>query len=294
VGVRKSVLLLASVALGVLLAAGAALAADITCEPGSDFDNPCRGTPEDDTMRGTDGHDKMEGLAGIDTLYGGRFNDYLWGGRGNDTLRGEAGHDKLYGDRDPSGEPVTYRGNDRLIGGPRDDSLHGQEGNDRIMGGSGDDTIANWGGFTANYDRAHGETGNDFLGGGYGEKYGEGGNDYLSANEGNTVLFGGEGDDRLVPGTTRAKRDATDEGYAYEATGGPGEDEFGGSVVNPDLELPRDDITYLAVDGEHDIIYCADTKDETVRADPLDTFPENSLAGWNFGRQYCDSLTIVE
>jgi hypothetical protein len=57
---------------------------------------------------------------------------------------------------------------------------------------------------------------------------------------------------------------------------------------------PPDDITYQAVDGEHDTITCWNVKKETVRADPLDTFPTQSSETWQAGRQYCDSLTIVK
>src|SRR5215210_8974674 len=224
-GMRKSVVLLASMLLGMLLVGGVALAANITCEP-STSDDPCRGTPEDDTMRGlARANDFIEGLGGIDTIYGGGFRDNMEGGRGNDTLRGEGGTDTLYGDEKQESFDLPYSSNDRLLGGPGNDTLRGGPGNDRVLGGSGADRII--GGMFAGSPTNHG--GHDFVHGndgddgvfGYAESelYGEAGDDNLQTYRGEALLNGGPGDDTLYAGTCT-------ENTTAEAIGGPGEDYF--------------------------------------------------------------------
>jgi hypothetical protein len=105
-GMRRTVLLLASMALAVLLASGVALALkEINCKDGG-F---CKGTPKRDLMKG-----------------GGRFDNIQ--GRGNDdVLKGFGGSDYLFG------QP----GDDRLIGGPNGDLLIGGAGDDALDGGDG-------------------------------------------------------------------------------------------------------------------------------------------------------------
>jgi Ca2+-binding RTX toxin-like protein len=94
---RKTVLLLASVATALLLASGVVLAATISC-PNRDG-NRCVGTPQGDTMMGTDRADGMRGLDGNDALRARGGTDRLLGGLGNDTLSGAAGRDTyLFGD----------------------------------------------------------------------------------------------------------------------------------------------------------------------------------------------------
>lgn len=289
---RRTVPLLASMVLGVLLVSGVALAANITCPTGEN--GLCEGTTGDDTLTGTGARDTIKGLAGIDTLYGRGFPDYLEGGGGNDTLRGEAGNDTFYGD---TNDPFSVvGGNDLLLGGPRDDKLYGGPGNDRMSGGPGNDKV-DGSSFAprSNINTMHGDDGDDEVYGGYGELYGDGGDDSLRPNDGDSVVYGGSGNDTLRAGTYRERQGPTDVGYTYEMVGGPGEDSFSVSFINTQLEQPPDDITYDAVDGEHDTIICVTRKKETVRADPLDTFPERSSGGgWHYAREYCDSITIVE
>jgi len=79
---RKSVLLLASVTLAVLLAAGVALAAEISCPTGEN--GLCEGTEEGDSMRGTNAVDRIRALGGDDVLIGFRGKDRLNGGSDND------------------------------------------------------------------------------------------------------------------------------------------------------------------------------------------------------------------
>ena len=112
---RKTVLLLATIALGVLLACGLALAAPkggdttttINCTPGAS----CQGTSGPDTIYGTDSADVIIPYAGKDKVYAGGGNDEvrhsfgddtIYGGTGADTLRGGFDHDTIYGN-----EPTT-------------------------------------------------------------------------------------------------------------------------------------------------------------------------------------------
>jgi Ca2+-binding RTX toxin-like protein len=185
------------------------------------------------------------------------------------------------------------RGSDLLLGGWADDELWGGPGNDRVFGGPGNDDIHGYdrSATGSNYDTVHGEGGNDRFFGGYGERYGDGGGDYLSAGHGNSRFFGGPGNDQLNAGSFVSK----DVGFTQVANGGPGEDRFAVSVFLGPLgsKQPPDDITYLADDGEHDTITCWNVKKETVRADPLDTFPTNVFGPWKAGRKYCDFVRIV-
>jgi hypothetical protein len=84
-GMRKPVLLMASMALAMLLVSGVALAAIVNCEEGA---SDCVGTNNPDTLNGSDGEDWMYGLRGDDKLYGNAGGDPIRGGRGNDTIRG--------------------------------------------------------------------------------------------------------------------------------------------------------------------------------------------------------------
>jgi Ca2+-binding RTX toxin-like protein len=170
---RKTVLVLASVVLAMVVAGGVAWAATIECPTGT---NPlglaiCDGTNDPDTMNGTAKTDLMHGKAGGDTLYG-----Y----RGKDFIRGDEGPDKIYGGRGVprggvirEGEFITGdEGPDKIYGGPDFDKLYAsgaenydgtyQEGasNDYVHGGSGPDRL--YGGFEqGGVDRLYGEKGDD-------------------------------------------------------------------------------------------------------------------------------------
>ena|SRR5215210_349382 len=100
---RRTFLLLASIALVVLLASGVALALTKQCR-GHDR---CFGTREDDRLLGSPGDNNMVGRDG------------------NDTLKGFDGRDRLYGSE----------GNDRLVGGNKGDQLFGGPGRDELQGG---------------------------------------------------------------------------------------------------------------------------------------------------------------
>jgi Ca2+-binding RTX toxin-like protein len=127
---KKSVLLLASMAVTVLLASGVALAATSI------------GGPGDDTIYGTHNPDRIDGRAGDDTIYGlggddGGFaftRSYLVGGEGDDTIYGGPGHDDIFGGR-------NYFFGDEEIGESGKDTLYGGGGVDRVIGDAGADDI---------------------------------------------------------------------------------------------------------------------------------------------------------
>jgi len=103
---RRTVLLLATVAFGLILASGVALAANVIACPGG----LCEGTTGDDEMTGTsgtdyiyakEGNDTLRGLGAFDDLRGGPGNDDLDGGRGNDQYNiydNNWGADRISGD----------------------------------------------------------------------------------------------------------------------------------------------------------------------------------------------------
>jgi len=171
---RKTVLLLASMSLTVLLASGVALAITKNCVAGAD---DCVGTNNPDTLNGSDVDDWIYGLSGDDKLYGNAGDDPIRGGKGNDTIRGGGGadfvaydlqgEDKIYGgggadflvddsqrcapdcvgDRNllDGGEGNDYlQGHNKLFGGPGNDEIYGVfvYGGNRVMrGGLGTDVI---------------------------------------------------------------------------------------------------------------------------------------------------------
>jgi hypothetical protein len=100
---RKIILVLATMGLAVLLAAGVALALDtVECTAATS----CQGTGDDDVLIGTTSPDVIIPYGGDDTVYAGDDddevrhsfgNDLIKGGPGKDTLRGGFGNDTIYG-----------------------------------------------------------------------------------------------------------------------------------------------------------------------------------------------------
>ena len=107
---KRSVLLIGSVAIMVLTIAGIAFAAQISCMTGA---SECVGTEKSDDMQGTAGDDLMFGEGGADVMRG---------AGGSDAVKGKSGGDQIYGGA----------GNDKVKGG---------EGPDRVRGGVGDDVV---------------------------------------------------------------------------------------------------------------------------------------------------------
>jgi Ca2+-binding RTX toxin-like protein len=111
---RKTVVVLVSMALAVLLAGGLALAAPkggtdttvIDCS--AQTISSCQGTSGPDIIYGTDSTDVILPYGGDDIVYakGGNDevrhsfgNDHIEGGLGADTLRGGFGNDSIYGNK---------------------------------------------------------------------------------------------------------------------------------------------------------------------------------------------------
>ncbi len=107
---RRTILLLVIMSLTLLLASGVALAVNqIDCS-----DNPaplCVGTPDSDEIKGTDtrddtGNDLVKARAGNDVVQSGAGSDLVYGQRGADLLR------------------AGQCDNDRMVGGPGDDTIN--------------------------------------------------------------------------------------------------------------------------------------------------------------------------
>ena len=134
---RKTMGVLAALALGLLLTGGVALAV-VVCEGGE-----CRGTAGSDNMQGLDSRstpDQMFGLgagdnifanAGDDTASGGAGSDHLDGGLGNDTLKGGSGFDSLIGGG----------GRDKLFGGANNDRINAVEASSNLTPNAEADTV---------------------------------------------------------------------------------------------------------------------------------------------------------
>jgi len=148
------------------------------------------------------------------STYGGTGNDILIGGSNNDSLHGEDGDDRLSG-----GDGIDY-----LYGDGGHDRLSGEDGNDVLFAGSGDDNLL--GG--AGNDRLVGHGGDDVLSGGSGDDdlHGLDGDDVLYGSDGDDELEGGDGYDRLYG---QAGNDYLDGGTVWVhdyLVGGTGADTF--------------------------------------------------------------------
>ena len=137
---RRTLLLLSTMSLAVLMVGGVALAANIQCV----VNTTCFGTSTADTMSGTNSRDLMYGKGGADTMHG-------YGGV--DTVHGDKGSDHIYGD---SGADNS------LWGGGLSGSSYPDNSADYVHGGRGNDTL--YGGLAqGGVDRLYGERGNDFI-----------------------------------------------------------------------------------------------------------------------------------
>ena len=135
---RRTIVLLATMALTVLVASGVALAVN---KIGTDGPDTLRGTNGDDNLIGKDGNDDLYALNGRDTLVGGPGKDVIQdapGGvwrRGDKILLGGPGNDIVFGSRG-SDKVVGEEGNDLQIDGPVSDVAL-----DVVSGGDGNDVL---------------------------------------------------------------------------------------------------------------------------------------------------------
>ena len=126
---RRGVLLLTSIVVMVVVGAGVALAASITCSGGN-----CLGTNGSDVITGTGQTDYITAASGSDLVNAKGGADEVYGDRGNDTLNGQGGNDYVEAGR---GENVA-RGN----GGNFDVvNVVDGDGNDFASGGDGTDDL---------------------------------------------------------------------------------------------------------------------------------------------------------
>ena len=262
--VRRTLLLLTTIGVGMLLAGGVALAANLIPCPGG----VCEGTTGDDEMIGTsntdyiyarEGNDILRGSGSFDDLRGGPGNDDLDGGRGSDQYNiydNNWGMDRISGDLSgakdwlifqissgaltidlipTSGQPEVSSGANRINfapdvviewvqAGPEGDTVKGNNADNYLSGAGGNDTLL-------------GRKGNDDLLGDI-VVFSNIGNDTLNGGPGNDDLDGGPGGDSL--------------------TGGPNNDVLDGG--------PGNDVFY-AQDGEADEIICGPGGD-VIHADP--------------------------
>jgi Ca2+-binding RTX toxin-like protein len=175
---RRTIVLLATMALTLLVASGVALAIN---KIGTDGPDTLRGTNGDDNLLGKGANDVLYALGGRDNLLGAEGKDWLLGGNerralgGHKNLVGGPGNDGLLGGID----------SDTVLGGSGNDFVFGDKGSDRaVVGGQDRDLID---GFTGS-DRMLGEGGGDWLFDGPLDEASK--NDVLSGGEGDDILFG--------------------------------------------------------------------------------------------------------
>ncbi len=136
---RRTILLMATMALTLLVASGVALAV---------------------TRIGTEGPDTLRGTNGADTLIGKGGNDILLALAGNDTLLGGSGKDIVNGGS--LSRPLG--GNKTLVGGDGNDAVQGGLGSDNGVGGNGNDLLLGGEFVTpAAMDTISGGDGNDVI-----------------------------------------------------------------------------------------------------------------------------------
>jgi Ca2+-binding RTX toxin-like protein len=151
---RRTILLLATMALTLLVASGVAVAVTKIGGPGP---NTLRGTNGADNLLGKGANDVLYALGGMDNLLGGEGKDWLLGGNerrpfgaeGDKNMVGGPGNDGLLGGI----------GSDNTLGASGNDFLNGDIGSDRAEGGQGRDLIEGWTGS----DRLLGQGGGDLL-----------------------------------------------------------------------------------------------------------------------------------
>lgn len=133
---RRTMMLVAIVAVGLLAASGVALAANKFGGPGPDT---LRGTNGPDNLFGGGGDDELLALGGPDNLYGGPGKDLVYGGTrerpygGPKNLEGGPGNDVVFAGKDSS-SLWGDGGNDYVAGGST-------RAKDLLLGGPGDDVI---------------------------------------------------------------------------------------------------------------------------------------------------------
>ncbi len=179
-GMRKSVLLVASLALALLLVSGVALAITKTCKINAER---CKGTDNPDLIIGSEGWDTIYGLGANDILRGKAGNDHLLGGKGQDTIEGGADADTINKQTEGRDGINGGDGNDHLVDYSSPCERGCESDRNLLVGGGGDDYIVG-------HNRIQGGPGDDFIIGYYvseasafREITGGGGNDRIQSKE---------------------------------------------------------------------------------------------------------------
>ena len=136
---RRTILLLATMALTMLVASGMALAATKI------------GTNGPDTLKGTNGADILVGRGGNDDVFGLKGRDNLAGGEGKDWLIGGSPQDR------------SMAGDKNLVGGSGNDGVFAGQGSDNALGGGGDDLLVDGDFLESSHDNFSGGSGTDAL-----------------------------------------------------------------------------------------------------------------------------------
>lgn len=191
------------------------------------------GTPETDTLIGTADRDNMAGRHGDDLLVGGGGNDTIYGMGENDRIYGQDGDDLLFGG---NGEDELFGGYgaNTLLGGDYNDAIYvGPDPGCKAYGGAGDDGIT-----------VHGES----------VVYGGSGNDRLAAvnslehEASHDLLVGGNGDDWIYTNdSTTWGQDGNDHFFL----GGIGQDiSYGGNGADTFVAHPEYASTLVGGEGQ--------------------------------------------
>jgi Ca2+-binding RTX toxin-like protein len=181
---RRTILLMATMTLTVLVVGGLAYAATIKCDGAGDTDSDlgeCRGTADADSITGTAHGEFIDTLAGNDTVDARGGHDIVFGRDGQDTLHGRSGEDEVLGDA----------GSDTLFGEGAHDQLTGGGGVNVYFGGPGPDR------FIANTEASN--TGAEGPGAAGEEIHGGTGGDLIFANDGlQDIIDCGGGSDEVA------------------------------------------------------------------------------------------------
>jgi Ca2+-binding RTX toxin-like protein len=135
---RRTIVLLATMSLTLLVASGVAWAV---------------------TKIGPDGPDTLRGTNGDDILVGKGGNDILFALRGQDTLLGGPGKDVVLG----GNKERPFGGDKNLVGGPGNDWINGGNGSDIIVSNAGNDFVSNPAGPFRSTDKFSAGDGNDVI-----------------------------------------------------------------------------------------------------------------------------------
>ncbi len=136
---RRTILLVAVMALAMVAASGAALADRIVGDGG---DNRLVGTNGKDVILGSTGNDSIFGRGGADRLDGDNGRDDVHGGKGDDRLQSGLGQDELFGGPgDDFANAIDRQLNDRIDCGTGED-VAGIDEDDTTTPQGGEDIFA--------------------------------------------------------------------------------------------------------------------------------------------------------